>query len=226
MTGIFLALLTVLALSGTASADLIFKDWFNRANSKTVGNGWIEKEFNGNDVAIVRQDQLLLRDYLPGKVDAAAYHAVDLSGYKDIEMTFKWRELEASEKSDKLNVSWTDTTGTTWTRAFREGLAGKDWEIENITDWKYNIDGLATFIVLPCGYKLFSIDLLNSMAQRIVAFLHGGSSGIRFGHGSSCGVLVPSGLMRSGTGNRSDRLTYDTVGRVVGEVRYLALAVQ
>jgi len=38
------AVVAVVGLASRASADVIFTDYFNRANNATVGNGWVETD--------------------------------------------------------------------------------------------------------------------------------------------------------------------------------------
>jgi hypothetical protein len=119
-----------LLMVGPVYAIQIFSDDFNRANSNTVGNAWLEYEHNADDVAIVG-NYLQLRDEISGTVDASASRALDLSLYKNITISFAWRPITASEADDYLIIDWTDTTGTTWTEIFKSGL-GSDSSSWNI----------------------------------------------------------------------------------------------
>ncbi len=101
---------------------IIFQDNFNRADSNTVGNGWVELENDNNDVRI-RNNQLRLRDFLPGNPDAAATRQFSTVGFTDIYLDLRWAPLTSSEGSDDFFVDWS-ADGSTWTQIFASGLGG------------------------------------------------------------------------------------------------------
>lgn len=117
-----------LPIGGASAATVLFADGFNRASSDNVGNGWTELEQDGDDVGIVMDNYLLLKDSLPGLADAAAASAViDATGHENIMVEFRWRALANNEADDKLHVSFaadpapamTDTGA--WTDVFSDG---------------------------------------------------------------------------------------------------------
>ncbi len=115
-------LFSVLAV-GSANADTIFADNFNRGDNNTVGYGWTEIEDENDDVAIMSQ-YLLLRDNRIG-IDAAVIQSIDTIGYEDIWLDFSWAASSNTEGSDELNVSWDNGSGgAVWTNLWNTTLGG------------------------------------------------------------------------------------------------------
>ena len=113
-------------IASPASAAIIFQDNFNRANSDTVGNGWVELEDDSNDVR-VKNSTLRLRDTLSGEPDAAASQLGGLSslGIFNITLSYDWARLnDESENSDKLHVEWKLTTDSSWNNLATHSLGG------------------------------------------------------------------------------------------------------
>jgi hypothetical protein len=133
--------IAMLALTTTSAsaATVLFSDDFDRANNKTLGNGWSELSYNRNDVA-VRGKSMLLRDDAAGLPDAAAASLViDGTGYENITVSFDWRSLGPNERKDDLFMSFAEapapalTDADDWTLAFNGGAGGKKWFTESIS---------------------------------------------------------------------------------------------
>lgn len=102
-------------LATPASAITVFTDDFNRNNSNSVGNGWVELGNNPSDVAIANS-RLQLRDELSGNPDAAASQiSISTVGFNSISFAYSWAALTASEADDYLQAAWKLNTATTWT---------------------------------------------------------------------------------------------------------------
>lgn len=111
----------LIGMAGTASAETIFSDNFNRRNSSTVGNNWYEIESASNDVAI-HSGYLRLRDNQAG-IDAAVLQGVSTFGYENITLDFSWGASNNTEPGDKLYVSW-DLNDGNWTNIWQQNLGG------------------------------------------------------------------------------------------------------
>ncbi len=109
-----------------AQATVLFSDNFNRADSNTVGNGWVELEDDADDVAIWN-NSMRLRDTLPGNPDAASTNALSTAGYTDIILTFDWAASNNTEPSDDLYVDWS-SDGINYTTLFHTALGGSGFE--------------------------------------------------------------------------------------------------
>jgi hypothetical protein len=108
-----------LALAVTASsasqAALIWSDEFSRSSSNSVGNGWTEIEDDSNDVGIVFNNYLLLRDRTPS---AAAYQSgISTVGYENITVEFRWRPWD-SDAADTLSFVYQAQPVLDWTLGF------------------------------------------------------------------------------------------------------------
>jgi hypothetical protein len=89
LIGAVSGLILALAASTSAHAALIWSDEFDRHSSNTVGNGWSEQEDDSNDVAIVFDNYLLLRDRTPDAI--ASQYGISTLGYENITVEFRWR---------------------------------------------------------------------------------------------------------------------------------------
>lgn len=125
------------AFATSASADVVFSDDFNRINNNlnVVGNSWAEVNKNNNDVIIVSENHLLLRDEAnntdsdtAANPDAAATRTISTIGYNNITAQFSWAALTDSENTDFFNVSWKLTSAlneaSNWTLLFTNDLGG------------------------------------------------------------------------------------------------------
>ncbi len=98
--------LAAAAFTAPASALTITADNFDRANSNTVGGGWVESSDNANDAAIFT-NQLRLRDNQVGTPDAAVRQSgFSTIGLTNIMVTLDWLALGNNEITDTLNVAW------------------------------------------------------------------------------------------------------------------------
>ena len=94
------------AFSTPASALTVSADDFNRADSNTVGGGWVESGDSANDVAILTS-QLRLRDDQATSPDAAVRQSgFSTTGLTNIVVTLDWLALGNNEVTDTLNVAW------------------------------------------------------------------------------------------------------------------------
>lgn len=81
-------------------------DNFDRADSNTVGAGWLESSDNANDAAILT-NQLRLRDDQATSPDAAVQQSgFSTIGLTNITVTLDWLALINNEVTDTLNVAW------------------------------------------------------------------------------------------------------------------------
>jgi hypothetical protein len=119
------AIAVLLCVCGSASANVIFSDNFDRHDRNIVGNGWSEIEDDNDDVAI-RSGVLQLRDTILFRwVDAAASNSTSTVGYNDIYLDFDWAASSNTEPSDRLNVSWNDGSG--WNNLWSTKLGGSNF---------------------------------------------------------------------------------------------------
>lgn len=94
------------AFAMPASAATIFTDNFNRADSNTVGSGWIESGTNAPAVAI-SLNQLRLRGSQVATPDAAVRQSgFSTVGLTNIMVTVDWLALANNEIADTLNIAW------------------------------------------------------------------------------------------------------------------------
>ncbi|RJG03900.1 VPLPA-CTERM sorting domain-containing protein [Noviherbaspirillum sedimenti] len=102
------------AIGSPASATAIWSDEFNRSNSNTVGNNWVELGDNNNDVGI-QSNALRLRDELPGNPDAAATQvSISTVGFNAINVSYAWAPLTESDSGDYLHAAWKVSSSTNW----------------------------------------------------------------------------------------------------------------
>ena len=89
-----------------ASAVTITADNFNRADSNTVGGGWVESGSNPAAVAIL-VNQLRLRANQAVSPDAAVRQSgYSTIGLTNIMVTLDWLALVPNEITDTLNIAW------------------------------------------------------------------------------------------------------------------------
>jgi hypothetical protein len=96
----------VLSCVGSASADTIFFDDFNRSNNNTVGNGWVE----GSGIS-VNSNSMLFDGNGPF---TATQGTLTLStvGLTALTLSYKWSS-SGSEPPDQLLSFWSQDGGTT-----------------------------------------------------------------------------------------------------------------
>lgn len=130
------------AIIAPASATPIWSDEFNRNDSNTVGNKWVELGSSSNDVAISNH-QLRLRDELPGNPDAAATQfSISTLGFNSISVAYSWAALTASEPNDYLQAAWKLSSEAAWTNLVTgngHGLGGNS----SFTSANYTLGKLA-----------------------------------------------------------------------------------
>ncbi len=146
------AVMFVFGMVGSASADVIFTDDFNRyagdpTNDNIVGNGWAEIEYNNNDVAITSNNDVILRDW-----DAAITRSITTTYYNNITIQFDWNNNEWAKYANisdtyddvTLYLSWDlndDNWNTAWSHLLDRGTHdGHNYTpASNVTE---NITGL------------------------------------------------------------------------------------
>jgi len=130
-------------LASSASAAIVFSDDFNRNNSNTVGNSWVELGNGNSDVAIVNS-RLQLRDELPGNPDAAATQiSISTADHDSISLDYSWAALTTSESDDYLQAAWKLSSATTWTNLVAgngHGLGGNG----SFSSASYSLGNLAS----------------------------------------------------------------------------------
>lgn len=114
-------------MSSSASAVIIFEDNFNRADSNSVGHGWVEIEDDSNDVGI-RNNRLRLRDNRVG-IDAAATQLnLDATGISDIFLDFDWAASYNTENEKESHTDWLfagiKVQGSGWKTIWKTDLGG------------------------------------------------------------------------------------------------------
>src|SRR5262245_36090878 len=89
-----------LAIGAPASANVIFSDNFNRANSGTVGNGWVETGLGGSIVS----NQLDISGNGTGSVTQGTM-VLSTIGLTNILLDYDWQGVN-TEAGDRLQVFW------------------------------------------------------------------------------------------------------------------------
>ena len=99
----------LLSCVGSASAVTIFSDDFNRANSATVGNGWVEGN-GGNGISIDANSML----FSGNATLTATEGTLTLStvGFTNLTLSYDWSS-SGSENDDQLLSFWSQDGGTT-----------------------------------------------------------------------------------------------------------------
>jgi len=159
--------IVALFAAGTANAGPIFWDEFDRADSNTVGNGWIELEDDSNDVR-VRDGGLQLK----GSDIAAVllqFSLADFPTAKHIQLGFSWSASYNTESADSLSVHWAfdldddfdddldddfNENGD-WTTAWTQDLGGSD--LVSVLD--------LSLADIPKGAKTFSLLFLTDLSS-------------------------------------------------------------
>src|SRR6266487_3436272 len=89
-----------LAMTGPATASVIFADDFNRGVSDALGNGWSEVEAQPSDVSIVNRSgsdrQMSLQDLSPDAI-ASQMDGISAAGYSAITLSYEWAAQRGSE---------------------------------------------------------------------------------------------------------------------------------
>lgn len=111
------------------SPSVLFSESFGAVNNDNVGNGWVEIEGNAS---FARKD---VNSPLVGAnarltENASISHSVNVSGYKNIQLTFKWRgdSGDKVESTDRLIVYWKKATDASYTQL-------GEYHIKNVTVW-------------------------------------------------------------------------------------------
>ena len=96
----------LLSCVGSASAVTIFSDDFNRANSATVGNGWVE----GSGISLDANSML----FSGNATLTATEGTLTLStvGFTNLTLSYDWSS-SGSENDDQLLSFWSQDGGTT-----------------------------------------------------------------------------------------------------------------
>lgn len=155
---IYKTLITTLLITTSLSAQsaLVFTEDFDRPNSNTLGNGWLEINKNRNDVAI-KNNQLLLRDNKKGQIDAGAAYQIESAG-SGLTLSFDWKPLLPSDKKDLLKVSWSTTyskTASDWQPLFSQSLGANDRQSNTAL---ISSDLMSALNDLDSFYLLFWVD--------------------------------------------------------------------
>lgn len=148
----------LIVVSISARAELVFQDKFDRANSKTVGEGWLEFNKNANDVRIIN-GTLVLRDNKKGQIDAGVARKFENFEVSDLTISFDWTPLLPSDKKDQFKVSWAtefSKKASDWKDLFTTSLGANDRESSTAIlgpDITVALKGMTSF------YLLFWTDL-------------------------------------------------------------------
>ena len=187
-TGLGIACLIALA-ADPARAALIWQDEFARPSSSSVGNGWIEVENDADDVGIVFNHYLLLRDRRP---DGEATHAgISTLGYDTITVEFRWRAWSA-EGADRLRFSYQSAPILSWETGFDTGLGASEiyrTEVIALDATASNIATLAlSFAIDADNYNdAVKLDYVRVFGNAIAA-------------GSATSIAEPAALALAGLG--------------------------
>ena len=101
--------IVALFAAGTANAGPIFLDEFDRADSKSVGNGWIELEDDDREVRV--RDEFL---QLKGSDNAGVLLQFSLADFPEaehIQLSFRWSASYNTESADSFSVYWAFAIG-------------------------------------------------------------------------------------------------------------------
>ncbi len=88
-----------------------FTDDFNRADSSTVGNGWVEVENQTTDCAIV-SNQCQIQDQ--GPLGQITQSNINTAGLSSITFSYDWRDDGTTEAGDLLISEWKLSSSGTW----------------------------------------------------------------------------------------------------------------
>lgn len=102
----------VVVASGRAQppTTCVFNDDFNRPDSNTVGNGWVESEAFADEV-IILSDVCVIR----GNEHAISQFSIPTNGISNIEISYQWRDFGTTTADDQLIVEWRFCKVTEWT---------------------------------------------------------------------------------------------------------------
>ncbi len=109
------AVFLVIGMVGSARAEIIFEDDFDRGKTWTVGNDWSEVETASVHVAISFGGHLMLGD----QNGAMAFRPVSLSGYENISVEFEYSVESFS--TDVTTYAEYDQTDGNWTGLWSVG---------------------------------------------------------------------------------------------------------
>lgn len=136
--------------TGPSAAAPLWEDNFDRQTSSSVGGGWSEIDKDKDDVAIVGEHYLQLRDGQKASPDAAATQSsISTEGFRNIGVDFKWMGLSGSDESDRLFAAWRVAGSEKWTELVAGGikLGGNErTEREHDNNWTsahYDLGALA-----------------------------------------------------------------------------------
>ncbi|UCG16557.1 MAG: hypothetical protein JSV19_00675, partial [Phycisphaerales bacterium] len=110
-TVLLVGLLVCAVPAAPVSAQCPFTDDFERPDSNTVGNGWVEVEKQSDDCAIV-SGYCQIRDRIPdGQITQSG---ILTTGLQNISFRYEWRGNSISTGSDYLIVAWKRSDTGTW----------------------------------------------------------------------------------------------------------------
>ena len=128
-------------ISTQGHATSVFTDDFNRPDSQTVGNGWVEGD--ANDVRIIGGELQLGKNQ--GASATQGTLVLSTVGYTNLTLSYDWRGI-GTEAGDTLDVSWS-ADGTTFTPLASHDLANPAAFVNNIVGLGVGAQGLADIVI-------------------------------------------------------------------------------
>ena len=177
ITFLCLSLLISPQLVWSAQID-IFSDNFNRQNSTSVNNGWLEIDSNDNE------DVRIINGTLQMKDDGSAItHLLNTTGINELSLTFDWLALSDSDNDDFLKISWSSDQNN-WNTLYFDQNNDKRSLGDYSQSWHHEIIDsslLSALNNLDGFYLQFWIDLSG---------LHNNKEGVRIDNFSFSGYNI------------------------------------
>jgi hypothetical protein len=139
--------------AGSAQAGVIFTDTFDRANSNTVGNGWVIT----NHVSVDDHTMLMKGNTAHEQPPITSQIVVSTIGLENIQFSYDWQG-DGGEADDTLNVFWS-TDGSTF-----HALASHSLGSASIVNSSWSLPDAADISSLTIRYS-FTGDMGNDGAR-------------------------------------------------------------
>jgi len=164
--------------AGSASADTLFSDDFNRPVSFTVGNGWTEDPAaNAGIVTGGNPDNAMLLAGNPESgpsFDVIASHVnISTIGMTDIRFSFDWKGVAPADNLDRVFAAYSVNGGTDWINLTPIGLS------LGASDWV-----TAQYSISP------NADNRSSLGIRFATFVNYATEGVRIDNVSITGAAA------------------------------------